>query len=402
MLKRIIKMKAAVRLLCLFMVSMTCETYHLPEEIYELGVERPEGCEISASYYRYTHQMTCPDFSMEMEKHLFDSVEYTSLVTCSFNSMPYKYLPFIKSKRNKLTLEKCSVPGNGSFAEGWPELKFFEFVNFGEIEPLTQENFKGMDNVTHLTLFINTTRELPDDIFNSLPKLREIKLYVNQQTNKTIFNNLIGLEKIHFSIDSRESLDNFDTNELINLPALKTLELHYCPFTRLTKRFFEGCRNVENLELKFNKIDAIDTDAFEPLINLRNFKMALNTLMSLPEGIFSQNKKLEKIEIISNKNLTAIPSGLGSYLPNLRVMKINSKLTSIPNDLVRGSTELELLDLQFNELTSLPRDLLKNHSKLKRIKLHGTKIDNSTSADLFDNKSPLTEIEFDFDFLDLL
>lgn len=211
---------------------------------------------------------------------------------------------------------------------------------------------------------------------------------------------MIELEKIHFSIDSRESLDNFDTSELINLPALKTLELYHSPFSRLTKRFFEGCRNVENFELKLNKIDAIDTDAFEPLTNLRNFHMELNTLMSLPEGLFSQNKKLEKIEIIFNYNLTAIPPGLGSYLPNLRVIRINNELTSVPNDLIRGSTQLELLDLRFTELTSLPRDLLENHSKLKTIKLHGTKIDNSTSADLFDNQSPLTEIDFDYDFTD--
>lgn len=181
-------MKVAVRFLCLLMVSITCETFNLPEDIHELGVQSPEGCEISTSYYRYKHQMTCPDFSMEMEKQLIDiDFEYRSLITCAFNSLPYKYLPHINSKRNKLTLEKCPVPGNGkSFAEGWPELKYFEFVNFGEIEPLTQENFKGMDNVTHLKLFINTTHELPDDIFNSLPKLKEIKLYVNQQTNKTI------------------------------------------------------------------------------------------------------------------------------------------------------------------------------------------------------------------------
>lgn len=44
--------------------------------------------------------------------------------------------------------------------------------------------------------------------------------------------------------------------------------------------------------LKFNKFDAIDANAFQPMTKLKNVEFSFNELTSLPGGLFSQNIKL--------------------------------------------------------------------------------------------------------------
>lgn len=372
--------------------------YYAFEESEE--IKSPEDCAISTTN-GYVHFITCPDLRMEMETYYIrnnfgdDFIENRSLIQCSTNSSPYKYLPYMKSKRNSLKFENCQLPEHGSFGDGWPKLEFLKFINFADIRPLKREYFSGLFNLLELQLSISSSHEMPDDIFSDLTKLRVLRLYV-KLANKNIFKNLKELETLEITIRSPESSDNFDTSEMKDLPELKTLQLTDSFFTRLTKQFFEGCLNIENLEINFNNIDlSIDGNAFEDLTNLRNLELSFNQLTSLPDGLFSRNINLEKVRILFSNNLRTIPSAFFSNLPNLRGITINCKLTSIPNDLIRGTANLELLDLQFNGLTSIPRDLLQNHLKLKTIKLDGNNF-KDTSTDLFDNKAPLTEISFQY------
>lgn len=389
-------MNASVRCLCLLILTTVCEAY-LPVRFNENEkIENPENCTISTSNGGYVHFLTCPDLFMSMETYInrndYDqvSMEYRSTVACTPQFLPYKYLPHTKSNRNSLVLDKCQPPEHGSFGDGWPQLEYLKFQNFGTIGPLKRENFSGLNKLWSLRLWTNSSDEMPGDIFNDLTKLKEIQMSV-RYANKNMFKNLNELEKLDIHITSAESLSAFDTSEMKNLSSFKTLRLSANSFTRLTKKFFEGCRNVENIQMKSNKFDAIDADAFEPLTNLRDIDMSFNELTSLPEGLFSRNLKLEKVQILFSDNLTFLPAGFLSHLPELREVEINCKLTSIPSDFVRGSVNLELLNLKFNKLTSLPRDLLQNHRKLKKVKLQGNKIRRS---DLFDNLPPSTEVSY--------
>lgn len=406
-------MKITVKyLIAVAIVSVTFAASE--EEIGNLQIKEPDDCYVAKIIsFDYDHLMTCPGFIMEMSTrnmtkepsdpnprpNLQLRKELRSIVKCSKNISPYEYLRQTNSKRNSLMLKKCPPPVHGSFGEGWPNLEIFKFENYEDIEPLTRQHFSGLHHIETLILFINSTHHLPDDIFIDLANVTEIHMAV-RNANKNIFKNLNKLERLHLTVDSRESLNNFDMNEMQDLPALKTLELTANSFTRLTKRFFEGCASVETLILKHNTIDAIDGNAFEPLTNLKHVFMIWNDLASLPEGLLSSNIKLETFYLTSTfggVGITSIASGFFSNLPLLREITIQGRLTSIPANLIRGSNNLELLNLQFNRLYSIPRDLLNNHSKLKRIELYGNRFEDTKSADLFDNKSPQTEIRFCFE-----
>lgn len=379
--------------LCLLILgSITCEKIEVPEIC-------SDSTAFSVRYFGYHDFKRCPGFDLFMETNSFkkdgqDIVEYRSEVNCSTNNLPYEYLLDMKSNRNSLAFTDCQLPEHGSFGDGWPKLEYLEFENYGEIEPLKREHFGGLDNLQSLKLSINSSLGIPDDLFSGLTKLRDLSLKV-ECVNTNLLKNLTRLETLSLSISSAECLNNFDTSEMKDLPAIKKFVLFDTNFKRLSKRVFEGFGNVEYVLLDHNKIEAIDADAFEPLTSVKSIVSLFNELTSIPAGLFSRNLKLEIIDITSS-GLTSISPGLFSNLPNLREVQILwNSLTSIPSDLIHGSTNLERLDLRFNKITSLPRDLLQNHSKLAEIRLAGNSIP-STSSDLFDDKSPITEVSFNY------
>lgn len=250
-------------LLCVLIAStIVGEALDVPN-VEEDKIEVPENCTFSDANNGFQHLLTCPDLFMVMQtEHIQnngeDFVEYRSTVDCSTDSLPYKYLPNMKSNRNSLVFHDCQLPEHGFFGDGWPKLEYLEFENYGDI------GFRGLDNLRRLKLSIKSSHEMPDDLFSGLTKLRDISLNV-KNANKKMFKNLTQLESLSIIISSPESLTNFDTSELKNLPALGSFVLSYSNITRLTNRMFEGCSNVEYVLVDSNKIGAIDADAFVPL-----------------------------------------------------------------------------------------------------------------------------------------
>ncbi len=400
-------MKTVVRFLCILTVARLCAA-NLFDDLYH-GIEIPENCTLSSedsSEDTDKYWLTCPELLMAMEatiyndNHVQNFTQYESKIKCSPelspNFLPYKYLPNMKSERNSLWLEDCQLPEHGSFGDGWPRLNFFFFFNSNSIGRLKREHFSGLQNVWNLILlFRSSSHPMPDDLFTDLTKLRQLLL--KGEVNKNVLTNLTKLEKLRISIPTRESVDRFDTIDMKNLTAFTYLQIFDTHFTRLTKRFFEGCQYVEDLKITSCNIEAIDADAFEPLTNLKNITFSFTDLSSIPQGLFSKNLKLEKVTMIYKNRRTSLPAGFLSNLPNLREIKIeNCNLYSIPNDLIRGSFNLEILHLQFNDLSLLPRDLLQNHTKLKKINLFGNLL-NETSYDLFDDMSPATKVSYTYE-----
>lgn len=316
-------MKTAVRYLYLLALAIICETFIVPEdETEKLQIEKPEGCEILSIPSGYRYFMTCRGFSMQMASYtirsdpidpsLANKEVLSSTVECSHNPPPYIHLRLINSKRNSLMLENCPPPEHGSFGEGWPNLEIFKFENYGNFEPLPRQHFSGMNNVRSLILATNSDHHMTDDILSDLSNLKRVHMSV-KHANKNIFKNLTKLESIYIAINSSESLDNFDTSEMKHSPALKNMELSFNSFTRLTKRFFEGCPHVETLLFYNNTIDEIDADAFELLTNLRHIHMTMNQMTSLPAGLFSKNEKLETFYMSSLRDsITSLPPGFFS------------------------------------------------------------------------------------------
>lgn len=407
-------MKNSVQYLWLLISIVNCDNYDerfrfvRPFKEYE-KIDIPENCTIDA-HYGYIQYAQCPDFDMALEDYinkyydddyLQEYHEYKTKIKCKPNSSPYKYLSNARSNRNSLELENCQPPENGSIGDGWPRLEYITVNSYGEnLKPLRREHFSGLNNLWNMMISTNSTEIMPNDLFADLPKLKIVHMRV-RHVDKRLFANLNELQSLYISISSRDSANSFDTSELKSAKNFKELKIDLTNFTHLTKTFFEGCSHVESVLLNYNKVDTIDFDAFEPVTNLKIIEMQYNEFVSLPAGLFSQNKNLESLTICS-RNITSLPSGFLSNLPNLRDIRINCRLTTIPNDLIHGSQNIEIINLEDNELTSIPRDFLLNHSKLKTIQLYGNKLPVYPD-DYFYNKSALTKVIYaDVDYRHLI
>lgn len=93
-------------------------------------------------------------------------------------------------------------------------------------------------------------------------------------------------------------------------------------------------------------------------------------------------------------NFLSIPPEILSNLTNLREIQIEEcdLNNDVPNDLIHGSNNLEILALPNNKLTSLPKDFFQNHYKLVVVKLDGNWDFPALADDYFYDKSNLTKL----------
>lgn len=386
-------MRNSVKCLCILILTCYCDgewSLSMQELEENLKIDIPENCSV-ISTLPFEAYVECSDFSMNFTtKNIY---EYSTIIRCTHSSYLHEYLRNANSNRNSLTLWNCPAPKSGTFGRGWPSLEYLIVISHENDLQLKREQFSGLNNLWYLEL--STTQIIPDDMFADLPKLRTIKMSV-EHVNKKLFANLNELVSLQLTIRSREILNNFDTSELKSAPKFNELKLYYNNFSNLSKRFFEGCSNIEHLEMRFNTIETFDFDAFEPLTNLKRIAMDHNEISALPAELFSKNKKLEIVRIFAEFNkILPMPPGILSNLQSLEEVEINCNLISVPSDLIHGSNNLQRLDLEFNQLTSLPRDFFQNHSKLRVVGLYGNNFSEIPFPNYyFKNKSPLTKLKF--------
>ena len=165
----------------------------------------------------------------------------------------------------------------------------------------------------------------------------------------------------------------------------------------LRKADFEGLTGLAELDLSDNALDHLPVDLFEHLdFSMRTLKLDGNPLGAFPAGVFDPLTGLKTLDL-SNTGLTELPAGLFAELDRLEVLQlVENRLRAFPaaaladvagtlqwlilrsNDIASidagaldGMTELLRLELQNNALASLPDDLLRPLTKLEIVELYG-------------------------------
>ena len=165
----------------------------------------------------------------------------------------------------------------------------------------------------------------------------------------------------------------------------------------LRKADFEGLTGLAELDLSDNALDHLPGDLFEHLdFSMRTLKLDGNPLGAFPAGVFDPLTGLKTLDL-SNTGLTELPAGLFAELDRLEVLQlVENRLRAFPaaaladvagtlqwlilrsNDIASidagaldGMTELLRLELQNNALASLPDDLLRPLTKLEIVELYG-------------------------------
>lgn len=183
------------------------------------------------------------------------------------------------------------------------------------VDALSQDDFRGLDDLELLDLSQNELTEIPDGVFGMLSKLKNLDLS----------SNLI---------------------------------------THIQKDSFSGLAQLERLYLHGNRIQSIHLEAFEGLETLLELKLQENHLSSLPSLRFPG---LLLLDLSYNSIPTLGPSDFQT--PHLEALKVVSLgLTSLDEELIASMGNLHELDLSMNQLTKVP-PALKQDSLTGLIKL---------------------------------
>ena len=99
-----------------------------------------------------------------------------------------------------------------------------------------------------------------------------------------------------------------------------------------------------------------------------------NNLSSLPQGIFQGLSNLQTLRLEEN-NLSSLPQGIFQGLSNLQSLQLyNNNLSSLPQGIFQGLSNLEELTLHNNNLSSLPQGIFQGLSNLRRLLLQNNNL----------------------------
>nr|XP_023028507.1 leucine-rich repeat-containing protein 15-like [Leptinotarsa decemlineata] len=204
------------------------------------------------------------------------------------------------------------------------QLKYV-YLNNNRIIHISDELFKNNIRLKSIDISLNPLEKpLNYNIFSRLTELTD--LGVSSTENRSVF---------HLNQSSFESLRKLkmDGNSLnqVNIdihPNLTFVSLSRNNIDYINSSLFKNCKNVQYLNLSFNKIFDIQVDAFDRLIKLKVLDLKSNKLSVLKHGIFKNLSNLEHLDLSSNYFKT-IPYGTLDSLKKLIFLSLSYNEFSI-------------------------------------------------------------------------
>ncbi|WAR16125.1 TOLL6-like protein [Mya arenaria] len=139
-----------------------------------------------------------------------------------------------------------------------------------------------------------------------------------------------------------------------------------CHLRRLDLGVLANLTNLEVLDLSYNRLDTIQTEALQGLRNLKFVSFRFNYLKAFPTGLFCPSPVLKYLDIGSNP-LKSYPYGsmLCKTDLEIKVLEVrNSTLDRIPDNALKNLTSLERFDLSFNPITSVTKRAFDAQNKI--------------------------------------
>lgn len=139
---------------------------------------------------------------------------------------------------------------------------------------LLPNSFTGLNKLVKLTIINVSIPVLKRDIFNGMPKLKEL----------TITGNITEIE--------------FDT--FSDMKYLEKLTLSKSNLKTLSMDSFFGLKNLDTLDLSDNQLATLSPGIFDHLTNLKELYLQKNSFENLPENIFKNVRSLKLIRLNEN------------------------------------------------------------------------------------------------------
>ena len=313
------------------------------------------------------------------------------------------------------------------------DLAEVDFIHWGYLEDITSlksGDFEGLYNLEELHFRDHQLTTLPEDIFDDLHSLQELKMWVwsgpfggsggltalpedvfagpsNLKRLDLSGNRLRTLpENVFDGLSSLQTLDLSYNSELTALPedvfdglsSLQTLTLYKASLTALPEDVFDGLASLQTLTLERNGLTELPEDAFDGLSGLQTLSVRDNRLSELPEDVFDGLSSLQTLNLSQN-DLSTLPEDVFDGLSSLQTLNLYSNhLTALPEDVFDGLSSLQALDLSTNGLTALPEDVFDGLASLQTLILEQNGLRTALPGDVFDGLSSLQTLNLRYMF----
>lgn len=160
----------------------------------------------------------------------------------------------------------------------------------------------------------------------------------------------------------------------LSFPNVEILEAVNCSIKSITTHNFFGLTALERMYLQTNKLETLDHNTLDDLVNLIVLYLGNNLITNLPVKLFSRLEKLENLYLFNNQ-LTTLHVDVFKNNKNLEFLDLsNNKLQNLPPKIFDTLSLVRLLYLDYNEFQSLPPHIFDNCASLERIYLAGNRI----------------------------
>ena len=149
------------------------------------------------------------------------------------------------------------------------------------------------------------------------------------------------------------SIQSIQSNAFHSLPNLRALDITHNNLMMLDTGVLENLPDLNYIDLAFNQLVSLGIDLFQDLPNLVYLDIDYNNLVELPVGLFRRLYILNQLDLQFNK-LISLKSGLFKDLRNLTYIDLdNNELVELAPDIFKGLYKLQYLHLDYNKLKSL-------------------------------------------------
>jgi hypothetical protein len=221
---------------------------------------------------------------------------------------------------------------------------------------ISESGFLG-DKKNNSILIVNAELEyVPGELMNYFPNLRELGIHGSIKAN------IIGPDFIDQGLEKLEKLIYFNekninalrTDVFINLPNLKVLFLVHTTIQDLREGVFRSNKKIESVIFHQSRISIIPENLFAGMVDLKSVTISMCPIKVLPANLFLGNKSLNKL-IFNTTEIKELPENLLSELFELETFEFRkSQIKIIPDNFFKNNFYLERVILDFNEIERIP------------------------------------------------
>ncbi|XP_030645337.1 trophoblast glycoprotein a [Chanos chanos] len=214
---------------------------------------------------------------------------------------------------------KCVSKDLQNIPTGIPGYTKNLFITGNQIDRIGPESFRGLENVTTLSLSNNRIFEVESHTFSSLRNLRSLDMSSNQLTlihpeAFTVQSRVLRELNLSRALYNHSSVTDLTTAlRWSTLGGLQVLDLSSNSLIYLPPRIFSHLGSLRRLQLANNSLVAIYNDTFTGLEHLEELDLTLNALKTFQEEGLRELEHLPRTQLLLGENPYTCTCGIESF-----------------------------------------------------------------------------------------